>query len=112
MIRRAYRHGLRVAELLALRWDQVDRRDGLLPVRRRKKGLPSTHPGYGVERRALRQLARAYPDPPSVCVTERKGPLTDSTFRQIVARARDKGPVGVSRPSADAPPCHRLHAGQ
>ena len=55
MIQLAYRHGLRVAELIALRWDQVDLRDGLLHVRRRKNGLSSTHPLYGVELRALRQ---------------------------------------------------------
>jgi type 1 fimbriae regulatory protein FimB len=49
MIQLAYRHGLRVAELIALRWDQVDLRDGLLHIRRRKNGLSSTHPLYGVE---------------------------------------------------------------
>ena len=94
MIRLAYRHSLRVAELIALRWDQVDLRDGLLHVHRRKNGLPSTHPLYGVELRALRQLARAYPDTPYVFVTERKGPMTDSTFRKIVARAGIKAQLG------------------
>lgn len=94
MIQLAYRHGLRVAELIALRWDQVDLRDGLLHVRRRKNGLPSTHPLYGVELRALRQLAREYPDTPYVFVTERKGPMTDSTFRKIVARAGAKAQLG------------------
>jgi integrase len=94
MIQLAYRHGLRVAELIALRWDQVDLRDGLLHVRRRKNGLSSTHPLYGVELRALRQLAREYPATPYVFVTERKGPMTDSTFRKIVARAGAKAQLG------------------
>jgi integrase len=44
MIQLAYRHGLCVAELIALRWGQVNLRDSLLHVRRRKNGLPSTHP--------------------------------------------------------------------
>ncbi|MFC1611751.1 tyrosine-type recombinase/integrase [Myxococcota bacterium] len=44
MIMVAYRHGLRVSELVALRWDQVDLEQGLLHVRRRKNGIPSTHP--------------------------------------------------------------------
>jgi type 1 fimbriae regulatory protein FimB/type 1 fimbriae regulatory protein FimE len=41
MILVAYRHGLRVAELCALRWDQVDLKQGLLHVQRLKQGLPS-----------------------------------------------------------------------
>ncbi len=87
MILLAYRHGLRVAELIALRLEQVDLKQGVLHVRRRKNGSPSTHPLHGPEIRALRKLARAYPETPYVFVTERKGPLTDSTFRKIVARA-------------------------
>jgi type 1 fimbriae regulatory protein FimB/type 1 fimbriae regulatory protein FimE len=83
----AYRHGLRVSELIALRWDQVDLKQGLLHVRRRKNGSPSTHPLHGPEIRALRKLAREYPETPYVFVTERKGPLTDSGVRKIVARA-------------------------
>jgi site-specific recombinase XerD len=96
MIQLAYRHGLRVAELIALRWDQVDLRHGLLHVRRCKNGLSSTHPLYGVELRALRHLARLYPDTPYVFVTERQGPLTDSTFRKIVARAGVQAQLGFS----------------
>ena len=71
MIPLAYRQGLRVAALIALRWDQVDLRDGLLHVRRRKNGVSSTHPLYGVELRALRQVAREYPDTPYVWVLTR-----------------------------------------
>jgi site-specific recombinase XerD len=94
MMQLAYRHGLRVAELIMLRWDQVDRRHGFLPVRRCKNGLPSTHPLYGVELRALRPWTRTYPDTPYGFVTERQGPLTDSTFRKIVARAGEAAQLG------------------
>jgi len=83
----AYRHGLRVAELVALRWEQVDLKAGLLHVRRRKGGTDSTHPLRGPEIRALRRLARDYPDTPYVFVTERQGPLTADTVRKLVARA-------------------------
>lgn len=44
MILIAYRHGMRVSELVGLRREQVDLSLGLLHVRRRKNGLPSTHP--------------------------------------------------------------------
>jgi site-specific recombinase XerD len=87
MILLAYRHGLRVSELIALRWEQIDLRQGVLHVRRRKNGSPSTHLLHGPEIRALRRLSRDYPETPYVFVTERKGPLTDSGFRKIVARA-------------------------
>lgn len=90
MILLAYRHGLRVGELISLRWEQVDLRQGLLHVRRRKNGTPSTHPLHAPELRALREVTRRYPETPYVFVTERQGPLTDSAFRKIVARAGRK----------------------
>ena len=82
-----YRHGLRVSELIALRWDQVDLAQGLLHVTRANYETPSTHPVRGPEIRALRRLRRNYPDTPYVFVTERGGPLTASTVRKLVARA-------------------------
>lgn len=87
MILLAYRHALRVSELVSLRWDQIDFKQGLLHVRRRKNGRASTHPVHGPELRALRRLAREYPASPYVFVSERQGPLTDSNVRTMVARA-------------------------
>jgi integrase len=90
----AYRHGLRVSELVALRWDQVDLEQGLLHVSRLKNGVPSTHPLRGPEIRALRRLRREYGTSPYVFVTERGGSMTDSSVRKIVGRAGDQAQLG------------------
>lgn len=82
-----YRHGLRVSEAIALRWDQVDLKQGLLYVSRLKRGTPATHPLRGPELRSLRQLKRTYSDAPYLFQSERKAPLSDRTARHIIARA-------------------------
>ena len=84
-----YRHGLRVSELIALRWDMVDLKQGRIHVTRLKGGSDSVHPLRGPEIRALRRLLRDY-DSPYVFCSERGGPLTASSVRKIVARAGDK----------------------
>lgn len=90
----AFRHALRVSELVSLRWDQVDLTQGLVHIRRLKNGNPSTHPLHGPELRALRRIQRDYPNSPYVFSTERKGPLTDSTVRKMVARAGEVAGLG------------------
>ena len=91
----AFRHGLRVSELVTLRWDMIDMKQGIMHVSRLKNGVNSTHPLRGPELRALRKLKRDYPDTPYVFVTERKGPLTASNVRKIVSRAGDKAELGM-----------------
>src|SRR6516165_2853617 len=61
MILMAYRHGLRAAEVCALRWDQISLETATLHVVRRKNGTPSVHPLAGVQLRALRRLQRESP---------------------------------------------------
>ncbi len=72
----------------------VDLSHGRLHVNRLKDGVPSVHPLRGPEIRALRRLRREYPDSPYVFVTERRGPLTDSAVRKIVARAGENAGLG------------------
>jgi type 1 fimbriae regulatory protein FimE len=83
----AYRHGLRVSELVTMRWEQIDLKAGLVHVSRLKNGVPSTHPIRGPELRALRELRRDYPETPYLFVTERGGPMTPATARKLIARA-------------------------
>jgi type 1 fimbriae regulatory protein FimB/type 1 fimbriae regulatory protein FimE len=87
----AYRHGLRVSELVALRRDQVDLKAGHLHVRRAKNGVPSTHPLQGDELRALRQLARDWPDHGGfVFVSERGGPMSADGVRKLLGRTGEE----------------------
>jgi type 1 fimbriae regulatory protein FimB/type 1 fimbriae regulatory protein FimE len=85
MILVAYRHGLRVAELVTLRWDQVDLGEGLVHVQRVKRGTPSVHPLRGPELRLLRALQRVHGSG-YVFMTERGAPMTPAGFRKLLAR--------------------------
>jgi len=48
----------------------------------------------GPELRALRRLQREYEGSAYVFTTERRGPLTDSAVRKIVARAGEEAKCG------------------
>jgi type 1 fimbriae regulatory protein FimB/type 1 fimbriae regulatory protein FimE len=79
----AYRHGLRASELCALRWSQVDLRNGRLHVNRAKGGMESVHPLHGPELRALRPLQG---NSPYVFVTEAGTPVTPAWFLRTIQR--------------------------
>ena len=88
MILLAYRHGFRPAELVDLRWDEVDFGTANLAVRRAKKGSPSTHPIMGDELRALRRLQREQePKSAFVFTSERGSPFGTAGFARMVERA-------------------------
>ena len=72
MIGVAYRHGLRVSELVNLRWDQVNLDAAMLRIYRVKHGRDATHPIPGSELRDLRRLKR-----------EQAGRATSSSYRDF-----------------------------
>lgn len=83
----AYRHGLRVSELVALRWEQVDFAGATIYIHRFKNGVSATHPLRGPELRALRQLQRDYPASAYLFVSERGAAIASATARGIIERA-------------------------
>jgi integrase len=88
MILVAYRHGLRVSELVDMRWDQIEFRTATLHVRRAKQGTPSTHPIVGDELRALRRLQREQDLKSSfVFISEWGAPFSSAGFARMIERA-------------------------
>jgi integrase len=88
MVLVAYRHGFRPAEVVDLRWEQIEFASGALHVRRVKRGTSSTHPILGDELRALRRLQREQePRSPFVFTSERGAPFSTAGFARMVERA-------------------------
>jgi hypothetical protein len=90
-----YRHGLRAAEVVDLRWEQVDYKTGTLHVRRVKNGTPSTHPLTGRELRALRRHRRESAKSPFMFVSERGAPISAPGFSRMVERAAVSAKLGI-----------------
>ena len=87
MVLVAYRHGLRAAELVTLRWDTIDFPHGRMHVSRVKGSAESVHPLSGRELRALRRLKREQdPASPFIFTSERGAPFTTAGFRKMIAR--------------------------
>jgi type 1 fimbriae regulatory protein FimB/type 1 fimbriae regulatory protein FimE len=85
MILFAFRHGLRVSELVTMRWDQVHMNEGTIYVRRCKGSKSGTHT---MERDELTALKRLQPDRKGVIFrTERGDGLSESGFFKIMTRA-------------------------
>jgi integrase len=88
MILMAYRHGLRVSELIGLQWAQIDLDAGRLRVLRLKGSDDSVHPLGGREIRGLRKLRRGQPvGSRFVFVTGRGGPMTRNGFFKMLSKA-------------------------
>lgn len=86
MILLAFRHGLRVSELVGLQWDDADLKAATLHVRRLKGSIDGVHPLEGDELRALRRLRAADPDARFMFTTERGGPMSAAAFRKMLSR--------------------------
>ena len=90
-----YRHGLRVSELIDLKWEQIDFKQAEMHVKGLKNGTQSVQPIKGDELRLLRKLNREY-DSKFVFVSERGLPLSRSAVAAIVKRAAEYAEVGLA----------------
>ena len=78
---------LRVAEVVALTWDEIHFDDSTVFVRRVKNGRESRHFLEGDEIRQLKQLRRESPPSRFVFCSERGGPLSNRSVHHIVQKA-------------------------
>jgi integrase len=86
-----YRHALRVSELIALRWSQMDWETHRLTVQRRKGSISGVaHPILGDEMRPLRKLQRAQPPGSQfIFLSERGAPVSVAWFQRMLRRVGD-----------------------
>jgi type 1 fimbriae regulatory protein FimB/type 1 fimbriae regulatory protein FimE len=88
MILMGFRHGLRVAELVALKWEQVNLENGTIEINRINRGTPSSHPLRGPELRALANLKKKQGDKGGGYIfTSNIGPISTHAVRKIIAMA-------------------------
>lgn len=84
-----FEHGLRVSELVNLRWDQVNFKTGMLHVSRLKGSLDAVHPITGKVMRLLRKLERKENKQRHIFISERKGVMDHQAVYRMLRRAEN-----------------------
>jgi integrase len=83
----AFRHALRVSELVGLTVEQFDLRAATVHIRRAKNVTPGIHGLQGDELRLIRQLIRENGEPSRfLFLSERKAPLSVDGAQKLVER--------------------------
>lgn len=83
----AYRHGLRVSELIEMRLSDLSLDEGRVFVRRKKDGLSTSHPLQGDELRALRAYLRTRTENlPWLFISEQRGQFTRQALNYLVKK--------------------------
>jgi type 1 fimbriae regulatory protein FimB/type 1 fimbriae regulatory protein FimE len=86
LVTMAFRHALRVSELVGIKWEQVDLKAATLHVRRVKGSVSGIHGLDGDELRLLRALRRHDPHAAFVFMSERKAPMSTDGAQKLIAR--------------------------
>lgn len=115
MIRLAFEHGLRVSELVTLKWQAFDLRDShTLHVQRAKGSRDGTHPLQGATLRALKRYQRETGRGHGfVFVNERGAPVSIEGFRKTLHRLSQRTLGQVWHPHALRHACgvHLINSG-
>src|SRR5262249_14486085 len=86
LILMAFRHALRVSELVGLSWQQIELNTATIHIKRAKNGTPGNHRLDGDELRLLRALRREHPHADFVFLSERKAPLSVDGAQKLIER--------------------------
>lgn len=97
MILLAYRHGLRISELVDLRLTDIDLHAGRIHCRRLKNSTSNIHPMEGDELRLIKRWLRIHPKPNStfLFVSERGTPITRQAAWRIFKEAGERAGLGI-----------------
>jgi len=94
MILVGYSHGLRVSELVNLRWSQIKFDTGRIGVKRLKGGEDGEQPLRGREIRALKALRRTQPiGSPFVFLSYQGAPISRQSFDKMLRAAGAKAGI-------------------
>ena len=106
-------HGLRVSELIDLRWDDIDWRKGTIAIRRLKGSIDGTHYLERDEAIGLKRLQREQePRRPHIFTSERGEAFTRFAINKMIGTAGEKREDHLAGASALPPAHHRHDAGQ
>ena len=106
-------HGLRVSELIDLRWDDIDWRKGTIAIRRLKGSIDGTHYLERDEAIGLKRLQREQePKRPHIFTSERGEAFIAVCHQQDDRHRRPERQDHLAGASALPPAYHRHDAGQ
>src|SRR5262249_2650703 len=110
----AYRHALRVSELVGIRVEQLDLKAGTIHIVRAKNGTPGIHGLQGDELRLIRALMRESEIAAGfLFLSERKPPLSIDGAQKLIERLGEAAgftfpiPAHMPRPSGGFAPAWR-----
>lgn len=97
LITMAYNHGLRVTELIDLKWNDINWQSAHIHIDRIKDSNESVQPINGSELRQLRAL-RKESESAFIFTTERGGPMTRDNVNKMLKKAGENAGLGRVHP--------------